>query len=89
MVIYIGLRDVVGDDQLSSHKWEVDGSMLTYSNFDNNEPDQGFKQCIALAMPAGGKWQDRDCNVILMALCEAKPVSESVLFFTISHRKIC
>ena len=89
MVIYIGLRDVVGNDRLSSHKWEMDGSMLTYNNFDDNEPDQGFKRCVAIVMKLGEKWQDRDCNVSLMALCEAKPVSKSVLFFTISHQKIC
>ena len=83
MVIYIGLRDVVGDDQLSSHQWEVDGSTINYNNFDINEPDQGFKRCVAIVVRSGEKWQDRDCTVPLPALCEAQPVSISSFVFTI------
>ena len=78
MVIYIGLRDVVGNDRLSSHKWEMDGSTMNYSNFDDNEPDQGFKRCVVIVMNLGEKWHDRYCIVNLPALCEAQPVSISI-----------
>ena len=74
---YIGLRDVIGDDQLSSHKWEVDGSTMTYNNFASTGPIKNGKKCVSLS-ESDQIWTERYCSTKHSALCEAKPVSTNL-----------
>ena len=73
--IYIGLLDVVGDNQLSSYKWTVDNSTLAYNNFQWNEPNRAAKRCVVLRTKYSFQWDDSRCYENRTALCEASPVS--------------
>ena len=73
--MYIGLRDTVGDNKLSSYKWLVDGSAITFNNFATNQPDYNAELCVFMLKNSGYKWNDGGCNGINRALCETHPVS--------------
>ena len=73
--MYIGLRDTVGDNKLSSYKWLVDDSTITFDNFATNKPDYNAELCVMMRKNAGYKWVDGMCDPSLRALCETEPVS--------------
>ena len=73
--MYIGLRDTVGDNKLSSYKWLVDGSTIAYNNFAANEPSLNLELCVMMRKNAGYKWVDGMCDPSLRALFETEPVS--------------
>ena len=73
--VYIGLEDEVGDNQMSSYKWTVDNSTLTYHNFYRNQPDTVAERCVAISLEDDLEWHDVRCSAGLVALCEAGPVS--------------
>ena len=72
--VYIGLQDVVGDNQLSSYKWTVDNSTLAYNNFVRDEPNVRGKRCIVMRKKDSLKWHDSYYSERRPALCEASPV---------------
>ena len=74
-LVYIGLQDVIGDNQLSSYKWTVDNSTLAYENFDGGEPNTLEQHCTCLRKISSLRWHDIRCSERLAALCEAGPVS--------------
>ena len=80
--MYIGLRDKIGDNQLSSYKWKVDDSVMSYSNFDKSQPSTAAEQCVGILRKTPHLWNDIMCNTKLPAVCEAALVSISTdLFF--------
>ena len=72
--VYIGLKDRTGDNQLSSYKWAVDHSVMSYSNFARSEPSQARERCVAFGKQSY-QWNDVLCNIRLTAVCEATGVS--------------
>ena len=86
LVIFIGLRDEVGNNQLSDYRWTVDDSKLTYSNFNPGEPNSVWETCVGMETKHDLRWADIVCNVIISkrpALCESNPVSSKL--FPSSH----
>ena len=73
--MYIGLRDTVGDNKLSSYEWLVDGSTITFNNFATNKPDYNVELCVFMQKNSGYKWNDGMCDGNNRALCESEPVS--------------
>ena len=71
---YIGLQDVVGDNQLSSYKWIMDNSTLAYNNFLAGDPNNLAHRCIAFRKRDSLKWHDTGCSIEWNALCETSPV---------------
>ena len=67
--IFIGLSDKVGDNQLSSYRWEQDMSNLTYRNFANGEPGHSSQKCVGIKK-TNFKWYDFHCSQGFPALCE-------------------
>ena len=72
--MYIGLKDVVGDDKTSSFKWVGDNSAMSFTNWNGNEPSDGNEACTEMVM-ATGKWNDILCSIVHRAVCETAPVS--------------
>ena len=67
---YIGLKDMIGDNQLSSYKWMADKSKMVYSHFNANQPDSIYQHCVVLRRNTGYRWTDRSCSNKYAALCE-------------------
>ena len=78
--MFIGLRDVVGHNRLSDHKWTVDDSVVTYGDWYPAQPSHAGERCIALLVVANLTWNDRSCNTGNGAVCEADPVSLGICF---------
>ena len=90
LVIYIGLRDEVGDNQFSSHRWTIDNSKMTYSNFKPTEPNNMLEGCVVMETIHDFKWADVKCNRLLtrkqsFGLCESNPVSSDFFFSLILY----
>ena len=86
LFFYIGLIDKVGDNDLSSYRWTIDDSQMTYSNFQAGEPDRTYKQCIAMNTRYQLRWFDVSCDSEIhqfSALCETNSVSSDFLLFQI------
>ena len=66
---WIGLKDMVGDNSISSYKWVRDGSMLTYQNWAPGEPLQSADACVIRAV-VSGIWDDVACTRPFGAICE-------------------
>ena len=77
---FIGLKDVVGNNQLSSHRWIHDNSVLAYHNFHGGEPSNPEEICITILV-SGGNWNDVPCDYSAQAVCEADPVRKSFYSF--------
>ena len=74
--IYIGLKDMIGDNQLSSYRWMVDNSPMVYSDFNGSiEPAKTYQQCIVLNEKSSFRWHDFECSHKLTAVCETGVVS--------------
>ena len=73
---YIGLMDTVGDDQLSSHRWTVDNTRMTYNNFISGEPGSDEEHCVEIHSSAAFQWFDGRCDATITAFCEFNLVSE-------------
>ena len=67
---YIGLKDMVGNNNISDYKWVHDGSSLTYQNWRPGEPDMGSQLCVAMR-GTEGKWVDGYCSAPMLSICEA------------------
>ena len=74
---YLGLKDMVGDNNLSNYRWVSDNSPMTYSYFANNEPGNTFERCVMFGRAF--KWADISCGKDLWAICEADVIDESQL----------
>ena len=68
-LIYIGLKDVIGDDKNSSFIWVGDNSAMSFTNWNPNEPNQGLKQCTIMAT-SDGKWGEAFCTHWYGVVCE-------------------
>ena len=67
---WIGLKDVVGDNNISSYRWVQDGSSLTYQRWANiYEPNVPTDKCVMRY--DGGDWDDVSCTFQFAAICEA------------------
>ena len=70
--IYIGLQDTIGDNQLTSYRWAVDNSVLSYSSFFPGKPSTNGYKCVVLATAIQPyKWYDVPCHISYWAVCEA------------------
>lgn len=72
---WTGLKDVVGDDKMSSHRWSHSNVSLVetgYSNWEILSPDFFIQECVALVKEATGewKWYDRQCWQQYHFICE-------------------
>ena len=72
---WIGLRDVVGDDQMSSHRWMYSNLSIVetgYTKWSSLSPDLTYQECIALVLEGNGewKWYDRKCSKAYHFICE-------------------
>ena len=76
---YIGLKDVIGDNRLSSYRWMADNSKMVYSDFYQNEPAGIDQHCIILHRYPPHRWHDIDCFKKFPALCEGDYVSSTLL----------
>ena len=70
---YIGLKDVVGDNNISSHKWLRDGSSLTFQNWYTGQPATQSQTCVTQI--GIGQWTDVPCYVSFGSICELINVS--------------
>ena len=75
--LFIGLRDVIGNNRLSDHKWTVDGSVVTYEDWYTAQPSNPEERCTTLLVHRNLQWNDRSCGSGNGAVCEADPVSFS------------
>ena len=75
--MYIGLKDVVGDDKTSSFKWVGDNSAMSFTNWNGNEPSDGNEACTEMNMSTGG-WNNIQCSNLQGAVCEIAPVSNVI-----------
>ena len=78
---FIGLKDTVGDNQVSSYKWLKDDSSLSYTNWENGEPSGSDEVCVEIRQD-NGRWNDISCGMTITALCEAEMV-----MFTLDYYK--
>ena len=88
--IYIGLKDVVGDDKLTSFKWVGDNSTMTYTNWFSGpwiEPNSVNETCTDMDMSTG-KWNDVFCSLTQGGVCEIAPVSH-ILHKKKNIKKVC
>ena len=79
---YIGLRDTVGDDKLSSHKWTADNTTMSYNNFNPSEPGSTEEYCVSMDTSSGFQWFDTPCHEAIKGLCEINLVSQHNFEFT-------
>ena len=79
---FIGLKDMVGDNRLSSYRWMADNSKMVYSNFNGAEPGSTVQHCIVLNRDASYRWHDTNCDLNYTSLCEGAYVSKTCLGIT-------
>ena len=60
---------------MTSYRWLVDNSIMTYDNFSPGQPAKKEQLCVAMNAPKNLKWVDNDCSAAAKALCEADLVS--------------
>ena len=77
--MYIGLKDVVGDDKNSSFRWIGDNSTMSFTNWNPYEPSHPGEVCTEMKMNSG-KWADLNCYGEQGAVCEIAPVSHVNVF---------
>ena len=68
MDYYIGLKDMVGQNQIYDHKWLRDGSGLTYQNWAYRQPRNSHETCVK--MKSDGQWDDQSCGNLYGSVCE-------------------
>ena len=66
-----------GDNQLSSYKWIVDNTSLTFSGpWSLDNPNSADAQCVTQRVEPGKlTWNDRFCSKDGGAICEADLVN--------------
>ena len=91
-VTWTGLKDVVGDDQLSSHRWMHSNLSILetgYTKWSNLSPDKTYQECIALVLTGSGdwKWYDRECTNLYHFICEKgkNPLTSISVHMTIKN----
>ena len=70
---WIGLKDVKGNDDKSSHIWLPTGQSVAeigYSNWRRSEPNNDSHLCVILYMNSKPEWRDRHCSSEYYFLCE-------------------
>ena len=75
--IFIGLKDMIGDNQLSSYRWIADNSPMVYSDFKGVEPADPAQRCVVLNTKSSFKWHDFSCSQTRAAVCETDTVSNN------------
>ena len=65
---FIGLKDMVGNNKISDHKWIRDGSGLSYQNWAYRQPKYSFERCVKMRI--NGQWDDGSCNACRESVCE-------------------
>ena len=76
ITVYTGLSDTVGDSSLSSYKWTVDNTAVTYDNFQPGEPGSTAERCVVMHSSYHLKWFRWTCTIATKGLCEANLVSD-------------
>ena len=66
---WIGLKDMVGDNNISSYRWLRDGSTLTYQNWAPTEPHLPADTCV-IRYVSNGVWDDVACTRPFGLICE-------------------
>ena len=70
---WIGLKDVVGNDNLDEHIWLKSNRSLTevgYDKFSSTNPDHFYQQCVILRNKPPFQWYDRECEDLYKPICE-------------------
>ena len=65
---WIGLKDVVGDNKISSYRWLKDGSSVSFVHWVVGEPYSSAQRCVV--QYSTGRWNDVDCKSLRGAICE-------------------
>ncbi|KAJ8030095.1 Macrophage mannose receptor 1 [Holothuria leucospilota] len=69
-LFWIGLND---KERVGFYQW-VDGSPVTFTNWDYNQPDNADGRCVGMAVGPEdyGEWDDQTCDSRYQAICQKK-----------------
>lgn len=71
MPFWIGLWNLNGSgSDLKMYEW-MDGSAVTFSNWNQNEPNgsYGEETCVSFAVGTGKKWETTNCSDTKSLMC--------------------